>query len=308
MNPRDPLHPADETNENDTIGNINDTDDADDTGDISKGDEKVVIIPLGEESKKITQTLANDSARQILEALADEPMSASDLAGALEIPLTTVKYNLDSLIESGLITVKKTKWSVKGRKVKVYAPIRKLIVLVPDKTDKKSVVNILKRYLGVVLGAMCLSVMIEWWHQHTRTQWATGGVIEETTKSGIPTLHTPQPMMDGVSSAPPAGTPEIVSRMGGGYVNDTFAEVQEVAVREAEKAVASATPTGTPVPSEMLPVPEPTFAASPITEGAGVSSIDLSQVLGVHPGAWFLFGCLFVVALLVLMEHRRKRD
>lgn len=127
--------------------------------------EKVLILPLGEESKKITQTLSNDSARHVLELLADKPMSASEIAEELDIPLTTVKYNLDALIESGLITIKHTKWSVKGREIKVYAPIRKLIVVVPDKTDKKSVVNILKGYLGVLLGAIGISVIIEWWHK-----------------------------------------------------------------------------------------------------------------------------------------------
>ncbi|HIE32311.1 MAG TPA: ArsR family transcriptional regulator, partial [Methanosarcinales archaeon] len=104
-------------------------------------DEKVLILPLGEESKKVTKVLSNDSARQVLEMLADKPMSASDIAEELEIPLTTAKYNLDALIESGLIKVKETKWSVKGRKIKIYAPIRKLIVVVPDKTDKKSVAD-----------------------------------------------------------------------------------------------------------------------------------------------------------------------
>ena len=124
-------------------------------------DEKVLILPLGEESKKVTKVLSNDSARQVLEMLADKPMSASDIAEELEIPLTTAKYNLDALIESGLIKVKETKWSVKGRKIKIYAPIRKLIVVVPDKTDKKSVADILQRYITVLLGAAGLSAIIE---------------------------------------------------------------------------------------------------------------------------------------------------
>jgi len=37
-------------------------------------DEKVLILPLGEESKKVTKVLSNDSARQVLELLADTPM------------------------------------------------------------------------------------------------------------------------------------------------------------------------------------------------------------------------------------------
>ncbi|MEA1905612.1 MAG: helix-turn-helix domain-containing protein [Euryarchaeota archaeon] len=65
-------------------------------------DDKVLILPLGEESKKITQTLSNDSARQVLELLTDKAMSASEIAKELDIPLTTVKYNLNVLIESGL--------------------------------------------------------------------------------------------------------------------------------------------------------------------------------------------------------------
>lgn len=107
------------------------------------GDEKVLILPLGEESKKITQTLSNDSARQVLELLTDNAMSASEIACELDAPLTTVKYNLNALIESGLITVKQTKWSTKGRKIKIYAPAHKLIVVVPDKMDRRSVVDTL---------------------------------------------------------------------------------------------------------------------------------------------------------------------
>ena len=276
------------------------------------GSEKVLILPLGEESKKITRTLSNDSARQVLELLADKPMSASDIAGELDIPLTTVKYNLDALIESGLITVKHTRWSVKGREIKMYAPIRKLIVVVPDKTDRKSVVDILRQYLGVLLGAAGVSAIIEWWHQplFAGTQEALRDVAEETA-SGIP-MSTPEaieiaPPMKGALPAPVCTpTPVNVTEAGvGGGATDALSRVQEVAV---EEAVATCTPTSAPVPDVMLPVPEPTLMASPIPKSMGMDmpSIDLSQMLGSHPGVWFFFGCIFVVVLLVLMEYRRK--
>ena len=272
-------------------------------------DEKVLILPLGEESKKITQTLSNDSARQVLELLADKSMSASDIAEELDIPLTTVKYNLDALIESGLITIKHTKWSVKGRKIKIYAPAHKLIVVVPDKTDRKSVVDILRRYLGVLLGAAGVSAMIEWWHQplFTGTQKALRDVAEETA-SGIP-APTPVEMPPPMEGAPPAPvyapTPVNLTMAGGGNVSDALSRGQEVAV---EEAVATCTPASAPVPDVMPPVPEPTLMASPIPKSMGIDmpSIDLSQMLGSHPGVWFFFGCIFVVVLLVLLEYRRK--
>jgi predicted transcriptional regulator len=199
------------------------------------GGEKVLILPLGEESKRITQTLSNDSARQVLELLTDQAMSASEIACELDTPLTTVKYNLNALIESGLITIKQTKWSSKGRKIKIYAPAHKLIVVVPDKTDRKSVVDILRRYLGVLLGAAVVSGIIEVWQYRPSLWGAPSAVMEETAKRGIP------------------------------------------------------------VPAQ-----------APATKGVGMPSIDLPQMLGSHPGVWFLFGCIFVVVLLVLMEYRRK--
>jgi DNA-binding transcriptional ArsR family regulator len=272
--------------------------------------EKVLILPLGEESKKITQTLSNDSARQVLELLADKPMSASDIAEQLDIPLTTVKYNLDALIESGLITIKHTRWSVKGREIKIYAPIQKLIVVVPNKADKKSVVDILKGYLGVLLGAAGISAIIEWWHQplFAGTQEALRDVAEETA-SGIPmstpdAIEMPPPMKDALPAPVCAPTPVNVTEAGaGGGATDVLSRVEEVAV---EEGVAIYPPTSAPVPDVMLPVPEPTLMASPAMKGMDMPSIDLSQMLGAHPGVWFFFGCIFVVVLLVLMEYRRR--
>ena len=270
-------------------------------------DEKVLILPLGEESKKVTKVLSNDSARQVLELLADKPMSASDIAEELEIPLTTTKYNLDALIDSGLIKVKETKWSVKGRKIKIYAPMRKLIVVVPDKTDKKSVADILQRYLAVLLGATGLSAIIEWLYQpaHVGTQDKLVDLAEGARGPGVPApvpapASTPAPLMKGGGVDAAFAENVAVSA----NVTDAASAVQEVSVQEALETGATA--AGTPAPIDLLPVTESMPITSPVPGGAdmGASSIDLSQVLGAHPGVWFLLGCIFVVALLVLLEYR----
>ncbi len=82
------------------------------------GDEKLLILPLGEESKKITQVITNDTARQVIELLADAPLSASDIAERLKVPLTTVAYNLENLEDVGLVRVERIKYSEKGREVR----------------------------------------------------------------------------------------------------------------------------------------------------------------------------------------------
>ena len=131
------------------------------------GDEKLIILPLGEESRKMTQVISNDTARQILELLADTPLSASDIAQSLQIPLTTIAYNLENLESVGLIKIDKIKYSEKGREVKIYAPVRKLIVLLPEKTDRKSVGDMLRKYLGVILAAVFASGLIEFFMRST---------------------------------------------------------------------------------------------------------------------------------------------
>jgi predicted ArsR family transcriptional regulator len=127
------------------------------------GSEKVLILPLSEDSKKITQLLSNEKAMKMLEILADKPMSASDVAEQLDMPLTTVKYNLDGLIEADLIQVKETKWSRKGREVKIYEPVQKLIVVAPGsmKNDRSSILSMLKKYLGLVAGAVFAATGLE---------------------------------------------------------------------------------------------------------------------------------------------------
>lgn len=185
-------------------------------------DEKLLILPLGEESKKIMQVISNDTARQIIELLADAPLSASDIAERLHAPLTTITYNLENLESVGLIKVERIKYSEKGREVKIYAPVRKLIVVVPEKTDRKSVADVIRKYLGVILAAVLASSFIEFF---ARSVSKSTQLMQITRDS----------------------------------LNET-------------------------------PVPSP--ASPPMTA---------------HPGLLFLMGCLFIIAIFVIVEYRKKK-
>lgn len=106
---------------------------------------KLLILPLSDASRRLARTLSNETSLKVLEMLGKKSMSAGDLSESLGIRLNTLKYNLDSLEESGLIRVRQVKWSRKGRKIKVYAAVEQLIVLVPGKdADPSSVLRILK--------------------------------------------------------------------------------------------------------------------------------------------------------------------
>ncbi|WP_445474561.1 protease inhibitor I42 family protein [Methanococcoides methylutens] len=114
--------------------------------------DNVVVLPLNEDSKKITQTLSNEKSLKILDLLSEEPMSATDISKKLGLSITTIKYNIDSLLEADLIKVHRIKWSAKGREVKIYEPVQKLIIVAPGNMNinRASIISMLQQYIGVI--------------------------------------------------------------------------------------------------------------------------------------------------------------
>src|SRR5208337_2417498 len=125
-------------------------------------DDKFLIVPMGKESKAITQVISNDTAMQVMDLLAEGPMSTSIVAEKLSIPLTTAQYNIEKLMESGLVKIEKTKYSEKGREVKLYRASRRLIMIVPEKAGSQAIIDAIKKYILLVPVAAALSLAVEY--------------------------------------------------------------------------------------------------------------------------------------------------
>lgn len=106
------------------------------------------VLFLSEDSRKLVQALSNTNSIKILQLLENRDMSAGELAEELGMGLSTLKYNLDSLIEVDMIRVSEVKWSQRGRKIKIYRPVEKMIVLVPGcRSDfKATILGMLLQY------------------------------------------------------------------------------------------------------------------------------------------------------------------
>ncbi len=116
--------------------------------DESSREEKLLILPLNDKySKRISRVLANDTSRKILEALCEEALTATEISEKLDLPLTTLHYNIENLMEAGLIKVARTRYSEKGREVKYYEPTRKFIVIAPGDIGEEEVRSTLKKVL-----------------------------------------------------------------------------------------------------------------------------------------------------------------
>ena len=101
--------------------------------------ENVVVLEPGDErAQKIAKAMGSQTASDILTLLATGAKSLTDITEQLRIPLTTAKYHAENLLDAGLITISETKYSVKGREVKMYALTDQLLIVAPKQTNVRS--------------------------------------------------------------------------------------------------------------------------------------------------------------------------
>ncbi|WNY23749.1 hypothetical protein MmiHf6_10640 [Methanimicrococcus hongohii] len=146
--------------------------------------DSVIVIPVNEDSKKIRQILSNDTSMKILELLKKESLSASEVSEKLDIPLTTVKYNIDQMVEHDLVHVQRIKYSEKGRQVKIYEAPEKIIIFAPEKVSKTSLISMLQKYAFAFVAAAFAGFGLNYIYQR---HWTNQAVDEAaaTMKYGI---------------------------------------------------------------------------------------------------------------------------
>lgn len=95
-----------------------------------------VISTDDEKAKMVAMELANDNGRRIIDAFFIEPQSAGDLAKKLDLPMPTVMFHIERLIEIGIIDIVDTKLSRKFKDIKYYGPKKTAILIVPSQKEE----------------------------------------------------------------------------------------------------------------------------------------------------------------------------
>jgi len=97
-----------------------------------------LLISLEEKgAKKIAEAINNETSRKILDHLAKKECTESDLSKELNIPISTIHYNLKQLMEANLIIVDEFHYSSKGKEVNHYKLANKYIIIAPKQADNK---------------------------------------------------------------------------------------------------------------------------------------------------------------------------
>jgi DNA-binding transcriptional ArsR family regulator len=114
--------------------------------------ENVVVLEPGDErAQKIAKAMGSQTASDILTLLATGAKSLTDITEQLKIPLTTAKYHAENLLDAGLIIISETKYSVKGREVKMYALTDQLLIVAPKQTNVRSLLLKYTSLFGIVV-------------------------------------------------------------------------------------------------------------------------------------------------------------
>lgn len=110
--------------------------------------EEVVILESGQEqSQKFIKAISNQNASEVLQLLRESgPLRLSDIAERLGMSLNATKYHIGNLMDAGLLEISNTRYSVKGRKIKMYRMKNQIFIVAPSMNEKQEIISAVMRY------------------------------------------------------------------------------------------------------------------------------------------------------------------
>lgn len=113
--------------------------------------ETFMLVSLKEDkAKKLAQAMSSTTCRKILDFLANKEATETEIAEKLNIPISTVHYNLSQLKESKLVETEEFHYSKKGKEVLHYKLANKYIIIAPKENDSH-IMDALKNLIPVSL-------------------------------------------------------------------------------------------------------------------------------------------------------------
>lgn len=120
-----------------------------------------VVALRGSEVDGIFETLSSDTRRTILKALYETPATPSELADATDTSLQNIHYHLEKLAEVDLIESIDTRYSEKGKEMRIYAPTNDPLIFVESEETRSQVESTLERIVGVLSLLAISSLLVQ---------------------------------------------------------------------------------------------------------------------------------------------------
>ncbi|MCK5282636.1 MAG: helix-turn-helix transcriptional regulator [Nanoarchaeota archaeon] len=217
--------------------------------------EKFLLVSLKDnKTKKLAQIVSNDTARMILDYLAENEATESELSQQLRIPISTVHYNLQQLVNGKLVEAEEFHYSEKGKEVMHYKLANKYIIIAPKSTFgiKEKLKGIFSILSIAVFGSATIYIM-EAFHKFSSGAFmiARDGMMREAAEEAV---------LDSAVKAP-AAMAESAAAFETDFINFAFGQ-------------------------------------------------NFFQNFLNGPASWFLFGSMFILLLVIVIEYinyKRKK-
>jgi DNA-binding transcriptional ArsR family regulator len=227
-------------------------------------DDVILLEPGDERAQKIAKAMASPTAGDILQTLKDGPKTSGDLTDLLHLPMSTVKYHIQNLLDAGVIEISETRYSVKGREVKVYTLKDQLVIVAPRTTSVRSLLLKYASIFGVFLLATLVVVAMTPLVSFAPVTPADRGESWFNASPGQQAVF---------SSVPP-------SPLAGGSAEGA-AKATGASTGESGTGVSTLVPTA---PLTVIPASTALVTPSPITAGEDTFPEDTPRLNGVDTG------------------------
>ncbi len=131
-------------------------------GEVIREMQEVVFLEPGQEkAQKFIRVISNQNACDVLQLLREAgPLRLSDIAEKMGGSLNATKYHIENLMDAGLVEISNTRYSVKGRKVKIYQMKNQIFIVAPSMTEKKQIISAVLKYGGVLGVYLFIAVIL----------------------------------------------------------------------------------------------------------------------------------------------------
>jgi DNA-binding transcriptional ArsR family regulator len=100
--------------------------------------ETFMLVSLNEKkAKKLAEVISNNTCRKILDLLAKKESTETEISKELDIPISTVHYNLKHLLEAKLVKADEYHYSEKGKEVLHYKLANQYVIIAPESSKSK---------------------------------------------------------------------------------------------------------------------------------------------------------------------------
>jgi predicted transcriptional regulator len=114
--------------------------------------EEIIFLEPGEErAQNIVKAMSHQNAGEVVQLLSQNgPLRLSDIAERMHLSLNAAKYHIENLMTAGILEISNTRYSVKGKKVKIYRLKNQVFIVSPHMNSLAQVRTVLMKYCAAL--------------------------------------------------------------------------------------------------------------------------------------------------------------